>query len=65
MERIPDHPVIRAMERTGYPKPPRVAHTCSWCDDPIMEGEVCYDLDPYGWCCETCIKSRMTTAEAD
>ena len=63
MERIPDHPVIRTMERTGYAKEHKVAHTCSWCDNPIYVGEMCFDLTPYGWCCESCMISAREVAE--
>lgn len=59
---IPDHPVIAAMERYGYPKQPRAVHTCSWCDEPIYDGEDCYDMRPYGFCCEHCMNQRLTVA---
>lgn len=51
---IPDHPVITAMERYGYPKKSKVAHQCSVCEEPIYEGEMAYDIPHYGWMCEHC-----------
>ncbi len=33
MERIPDHPVIREIERTGYPRQRDL--TCDWCGETI------------------------------
>jgi len=44
------------------PPEPRVAHQCSWCDEPIYEGEDCYDMRPYGWCCKYCLEDRLTVA---
>ena len=62
MERLNDHPAIRAAERYGYPKPQAAIYTCSWCDDPIYDGEECFDLSPYGYCCEACMNQRLTVA---
>lgn len=63
MERLNDHPAIRAAERYGYPKPQKAVHTCSWCGEPIYEGEDCWDLSPYGWCCQNCMITRQCCAE--
>lgn len=63
MEQLNDHPAIRAAERYGYPKPQKAVHTCSWCDEPIYEGEDCWDLSPYGWCCQNCMITRQCCAE--
>lgn len=60
---IKDHPVIIAVERYGYPKKQKAVHQCSWCDEPIYEGEDCYDMRPYGWCCKYCLEDRITIAE--
>ena len=65
MERLNDHPAIRAAERYGYPKPQKVVHQCSWCDEPIYDGETCYDMNPHGWCCKYCMESKRTTAEVE
>ena len=62
MDKIPDHPVIANMERYGYPKSIKVIHQCSWCDEPIYEGEECFDLSPYGFCCQHCMDERLITA---
>lgn len=62
MKQIPDHPAIRSAERTGYPAQRKVEHTCSWCDEPIYEGDDCFDLSPYGWCCKDCMITRLCTA---
>lgn len=63
MERVPDHPAIRAAERYGYPKKQKVIHQCSWCFEPIYEGDECYDLSPYGWCCKDCMIRAEEVAE--
>lgn len=47
------------------PKPPKAVHTCSWCDEPIYDGEEAYNMAPYGWCCEWCMTSRLTIARED
>lgn len=40
MERIPDHPVIQRMERTGYPYPhDSIFACCAKCGRPIYDGE--------------------------
>ena len=65
MEQIRDHPDIERIERFGYAKMPKAIYTCSWCDEPIYVGEECFDMRPYGWCCERCMNERLTTAEAD
>lgn len=62
MEMIPDHPVIRAIERFGYPENPKVAHQCSECDEPIYEGESAYEFK-WGWVCEHCADMAYTVAE--
>jgi len=56
------HPVITAVERYGYPNPQTAIYTCSWCDEPIYDGEECFDLSPYGWCCQQCMDARLTVA---
>lgn len=62
MEMIADHPGIRAAERFGYPEQPKVAHTCSECDEPIYEGESAYHFK-WGWVCEHCADRAYTVAE--
>lgn len=63
---IPDHPVIRNMERTGYPdgKGPKVIHTCIHCHVDICHGETYYDIDGEPWC-EECINDAKKTADED
>lgn len=43
MEKIPDHPTIQRMERTGYPYPSNFIAYCARCGRPIHEG------DSYAW----------------
>lgn len=64
MERIPDHPVITAAERYGYPKQPKAVHQCSVCDEPIYEGEMAYNIPGYGWICEHCADMHYEEATA-
>ena len=45
------------------PPKQKAVHTCSWCDEPIYEGEDCWDLSPYGWCCKDCMITRQCCAE--
>ena len=47
------------------PPEPKVIHQCSWCDEPIYDGEECYDMNPHGWCCKYCMESKRTTAEVE
>ena len=67
MTKLPDHPDIRAMELTGYP---RGAHpvpfcTCERCDDEIRIGEDYYDIDGT-ILCKRCIEDcRMTAGKED
>jgi predicted RNA-binding Zn-ribbon protein involved in translation (DUF1610 family) len=62
MEQIPDHPVIRRMERTGYPTQPKVVHQCSECGQPIYDGDSCYAFS-WGWICEDCADRAYQIAE--
>lgn len=61
---LPDHPVIRNMERTGYPdgKPPKVICICSECGAEIFEGEKYYNINGEPWC-EECIEGTIKYAE--
>lgn len=63
---IPDHPVIRNMERTGHPdgKGPKVLFKCIHCRCEICDGETYYDIDGEPWC-EECIEDARKTADAD
>ena len=63
---IPDHPVIRNMERTGHPdgKGPKVIHKCSNCRGDICHGETYFDIDGEPWC-EECINDARKTADED
>lgn len=63
MENVPDHPIIRAIEKNGEPKPPKVAHQCSVCDGPIYEGESAFFIRDYGWMCEHCADMAYTVAD--
>lgn len=56
MERIPDHPAIRAAERTGYPRgyDPGVYTTCDWCGAEIFIGDHYFNI--HGEIlCEDCV----------
>lgn len=46
MERVPDHPVIRSMEATGYPtrERPPIWNTCDWCGGQIYDGDEYFDI---------------------
>jgi hypothetical protein len=63
MENILDHPVIRNMERTGYPdgNTPDVMLFCQSCGDEIFRGEEYYDIDGDPWC-RKCISIAKTEA---
>ena len=63
MEIVPDHPIIRAIEKNGEQKPPKVAYTCSVCDEPIYVGEWCYFVPHWGWVHRDCIRHEI--AEVD
>lgn len=40
--------------------------TCPICEDDIMEGDECYDIPNYGYCCARCIKdAHVWEAEVD
>lgn len=60
---LPDHPVIRNMERTGYPdgRAPKVVHICSQCGLEIYEGEKHRNINGERWC-EECIESAIEYA---
>jgi len=66
MNDIPDHPVIRNMERTGYPdgRGPRACCVCDECGEDIYEGETYYRIDGRVFC-EGCIDNARTEAEYD
>ena len=55
MERLRHEPPLS-------PPEPKVIYTCSWCDEPIYDGEECFDMKPYGWCCQQCMDDRLTVA---
>ncbi len=67
MERIPDHPTIQRMERTGYPfMPDNVLAYCAMCGRPIYEG------DGYAWSyaldaevCDGCMTGDDEPMEGD
>ncbi len=66
MYSVPDHPVIRNMELTGYPdgKEPRV---CCWCDEcggEIYEGQTYYKIGSNIYC-EDCIDDARSEAGYD
>ena len=61
---LPDHPVIRNMERTGYPdgKPPKVVCICNECGAEIFEGEKYYKFSDRQYCAE-CNEEGKKVAE--
>ena len=47
MYNIPDHPVVRSMERTGFPRhEDDIIGYCEVCGRPIYDGDV---FDERGW----------------
>jgi len=66
MNSIPDHPVIRNMERTGYPDGigPRTCCLCDECGEDIYEGETYYRIGGLNLC-EACVEDARTEAEYD
>ena len=64
MYSVPDHPVIRNMERTGYPDGfgPRVCCQCDECGEDIYEGETAYRLGGKTYC-SSCVEDGATAAE--
>ena len=53
MPLIPDHPIIRAMERDGCPpEAPGFRFRCSCCEAPIYPGERFYRIDDDTAFCE-------------
>ena len=57
MEKIPDHPDIRAAERTGYPRRyhPLAVATCRRCGCVIWEDEPCETIKGRIYC-ELCAR---------
>ena len=69
MERLPDHPDIRSVERTGYAHSvmryrPRVYTTCDWCGRSIIEGDEYYDVHGEILCME-CMTECRRYAESE
>lgn len=64
MERIPDHPTIRNMERTGYPRgcDPRPFTTCDWCGGDIHFGDDYFNIHGEILCCD-CVEDCREEAE--
>ena len=62
----PDHPVIRNLERTGFPdgRGPALCRLCADCGGEIWEGELYYDLES-GPLCIRCAEGRIREAERD
>lgn len=54
MERLPEHPGIRAALRTGYPNgyDPGLFTTCDWCGEEIFIGDDYYDIHGEILCAE-------------
>lgn len=66
MNKLPDHPIIRSLERTGYPPgpEPRAVYFCTMCCEMIYEGEFYYDVNGLP-ICEDGVKGCLRTAEFD
>ncbi len=62
MERIPDHPVIRSMERTGYPRRQAMFTDCDWCGCPIWMGDHYYNIHGEVLCAD-CVDDCKKEAE--
>ena len=60
---IADNPVIRAAEKYGYSKQPKVVCQCSECDEPIYEGESAFCFPRWGWVCEHCADMAYKVVE--
>lgn len=59
---IPDHPVIRAMERNGYTK--KVFTTCDWCGGEIFCGDEYYNIHGEVLCFD-CVQDCLRRAEEE
>lgn len=61
MIQIPDHPDIRAAERTGYAygKEPKGYLTCDWCGGEIYLGTDYYEIQGETICSECVDECRM------
>lgn len=56
---IPDHPVIRSMERTGYPQLVRERTVyCVDCNTELVDEDMVFDYDGYALC-EDCFRDRL------
>ena len=62
MQQIPDHPDIRAIERTGYAQSrPPVFTTCDWCGEDIHYGDDYFEI--HGEIlCDVCVSDCHKTA---
>lgn len=56
MEYVPDHPIIRNMESTGYPdgREPRFINECYECGADIYEGMSYSCIDGQIYCKQCC-----------
>ena len=59
MERIPDHPDIRRIERDGYAHAPVVACQCEDCGEDIYVGEDAYFVEDKWYCCWCMEKNHL------
>lgn len=57
--RIPEHPIIRNMERYGYPEPPPLPVLCAECEQGVYEGETLYSFNG-NWICPECFIDAIT-----
>lgn len=68
MNYVPDHPDIRAAERTGYPMDTRVGRviaTCEECGSDIHEGQEHFSSIDGRLCSEECCRSHFEIKEED
>ena len=66
MERISDHPDIREIERTGYPRRHdlRPFTSCDWCGADIHVGDEYYEIHGTVLCFD-CVQDCLRKAEVD
>lgn len=43
---------------------PPIVYKCSWCNEPIYEGDIYYDINDNVWC-EECIIDARKEAECE
>ena len=62
---IPDHPTIRAIEATGYPRgmKERLFTSCDWCGAEIYDGDRYYNIHGE-LLCKACVEDCEEVAHS-